>query len=98
MAKKKIDKDIELNFSDDLSATILKSINSQFKGETVAYYSDTLFDAPSEVKKWIPTGSTELDFVISNREHGGYPVGRIVELTGLEACVTEDTMVDVIIK
>jgi len=83
MAKKK-EKE-EFNLNDDLSDIIIKSINDKFKGDNVAFYSDSLFDAPSEIKDWVPTGSTELDYAVSNRESGGWPVGRIVELTGMEA-------------
>jgi recombination protein RecA len=36
------------------------------------------------VSDWISTGSTLLDLAISNRAGGGLPVGRIVELNGLE--------------
>lgn len=39
-------------------------------------------DNPSLVKDWISTGSHLLDIAISNRPHGGLPVGRIVEFSG----------------
>jgi recombination protein RecA len=42
-------------------------------------------DSPSNVKDWISTGSDMLDLAISNRPEGGFPVGRITEITGLEA-------------
>jgi len=42
-------------------------------------------DSPSEVSEWISTGSSMLDLAISNRPNGGLPVGRITEITGLEA-------------
>jgi recombination protein RecA len=35
-----------------------------------------------EVEEFIPTGSTLLDYAISNRKNGGIPVGRITELIG----------------
>lgn len=37
------------------------------------------------VTTWIPTGSIALDTIISNKEIGGWPCGRIVELYGEEA-------------
>jgi recombination protein RecA len=36
------------------------------------------------VKEWVSTGSTILDLAISNRKNGGFPVGRVCEITGLE--------------
>lgn len=39
---------------------------------------------PSEIKSWLSTGSTLLDYAISNRRDGGIPFGRITEINGLE--------------
>jgi recombination protein RecA len=39
---------------------------------------------PSKIEHWISTGSDQLDLAISNRPYGGLPVGRIVEIVGLE--------------
>lgn len=41
--------------------------------------------APTNVKRWIPTGSRQLDYVIANRRGGGYPEGRIIEIQGPQA-------------
>jgi recombination protein RecA len=41
-------------------------------------------DDPSKITDWIPTGSDLLDLAISNRPNAGLPVGRIIELSGLE--------------
>ena len=41
-------------------------------------------DDPSKITDWISTGSDLLDIAISNREHAGLPVGRIIEFAGLE--------------
>lgn len=81
----------------DLSKVLFDSLNKQFKNQTIAYdLSDK--DAPTNVPDWISTGCLSLDLAISNRRHGGIPVGRIIELTGLEQCVTEDTIVDIIVE
>ncbi len=40
---------------------------------------------PSTITDWISTGCDILDLAISNRPHAGIPVGRITEITGLEA-------------
>ena len=42
-------------------------------------------DNPTEVKQWIPTGSTWLDSIICRGKKTGLPVGKIVELAGEEA-------------
>lgn len=39
-------------------------------------------NSPSEVKKWLPTGIKVLDVIISNKEEGGWPSGRVCELYG----------------
>lgn len=40
---------------------------------------------PTEVKDFISTGSTLLDYCISNRRDGGVPVGKLTEICGEEA-------------
>lgn len=71
---------------DALSSELITSLNGKFKdsGHVAAYFlSDP--DVATDVKDWVPTGCTALDLAISNRPHGGYPVGKITEITGLEA-------------
>lgn len=72
---------------DVLAETLASNLNKQFKSSNlkVAYFLEGDDDVPTDVKEWVSTGSTALDLAISNRPNGGYPVGRIVELTGLEA-------------
>lgn len=53
---------------------------------------------PTEVKQWIPTGSTWLDSIICRGKRTGLPVGKVIELAGEEACVTEDTIIEVMIE
>ena len=81
MAKKKSE------LEDSLAATLADSINKQFKGQN---YKSAFFlagdeDAPTNVNEWVSTGCSMLDLAISNRPNGGFPVGRITEITGLEA-------------
>lgn len=73
--------------ADDLANVLADNLNKKFKGSNykVAYFLEGDTDAPSEVSEWISTGSTMLDLAISNRPNGGLPVGRIIEITGLEA-------------
>ena len=69
---------------DELATLIVDSFNkSQKDGSRIAYFLDEQED-PSNVSDWISTGSDLLDLAISNRKNGGLPVGRIVELNGLE--------------
>ncbi len=69
---------------DELADLIVEAANkAQKDGSTVAFYLDEQED-PSMISDWVSTGSTLLDLAISNRKNGGLPVGRIVELNGLE--------------
>ena len=71
---------------DMLAGDVIDSINKRFKDmpDKAAHYLDDPA-VTSDVKEWISTGSSILDLAISNRPHGGFPIGRIVEITGLEA-------------
>ena len=82
---------------DDLAELLSVELNKANKsGGKIAYFLDDKED-PSTITDWISTGSTMLDLAISNRPHGGLPVGRISTLTGLEGCVTEDTKIKVMV-
>ena len=82
---------------DDLANILHDSLNKQFKDCKVAYFLDGAEENPANITDWVSTGSSTLDLAIANRPNGGFPCGRIIEITGLEACVTEDTIIDVII-
>jgi len=83
MAKKKTEI-LDANVaSDELASVLVDSLNKKFKDYKVAYFLTD--DAPTNVTEWVKTGSSILDLIISNRKHGGVPVGRITEITGLEA-------------
>ncbi len=73
--------------ADDLASELADNLNKKFKntGFKAAYFLDRDTDAPSEVRGWVGSGSSMLDLAISNRPEGGFPVGRITEITGLEA-------------
>ena len=77
----------KIELEDALANTLAESINKQFKGQALktAFFLDGDDDSPSNVKHWISTGCDTLDLAISNRPNGGFPVGRITEITGLEA-------------
>ena len=65
---------------DDFTDDLIKSLNKSH-GTRVAY-NLALDDSPTHVKRWISTGSRQLDYIISNRRGGGLPEGRIVEIFG----------------
>jgi recombination protein RecA len=64
----------------DFTASLIKSLNKE-AGTQVAY--NLAYDeSPTHVKRWISTGSKQLDYIISNRPNGGLPEGRIIEIFG----------------
>ncbi len=67
----------------DLAEVLADSLNKQSKDQTIAYFLDA-GDSPANIAGWISTGASTLDIAISNRPYGGFPVGRISEITGLE--------------
>jgi len=69
---------------DDLIDLLQIELNKANKdGGKIAYKLDEQ-DNPADVADWISTGSSILDLAISNRPHGGLPVGKMVEFNGLE--------------
>jgi recombination protein RecA len=66
--------------------TLRESLNkSSGKDAEIVAWDLTKDDSPTHVKDWIPTGSTLLDYAISNRRDGGVPAGKIVEIQGEES-------------
>ena len=56
----------------------LMSLVNKKAGRTVAH--DLTSENPTEVKKWIPTGSHWLDSIICRGKPAGIPVGKILKL------------------
>lgn len=75
----------EISGRDELASLLADSINKKFKDFKAVHFLDGQEDTPTDLTEWISTGSTLLDLAISNRPNGGLPVGRIVELQGMEA-------------
>jgi recombination protein RecA len=67
----------------DLADILADSLNKTSKDQKIAFFLDS-DDTPANVFGWVSSGSSTLDLAISNRPYGGFPVGRISELTGLE--------------
>ena len=78
--KKPILEDTGANEDIDFSEELIKQINKE-AGSRIAFNLAT-DDAPTNVKRWISTGSKQLDYIISNRRNGGVAEGRIVEIQG----------------
>jgi len=70
---------------DKLAQVLADSLNKKFKDFKVAHFLDGADDTPTDLTEWISTGSSMLDIAIANRPNGGIPVGRITEITGMEA-------------
>lgn len=70
---------------DELSSILANNLNKKFKSaHKVAFFLDGSEQTPTDLDEWVSTGSPMLDLAIANRPHGGLPVGRITEITGLE--------------
>src|SRR5581483_6593880 len=65
---------------DELCTSLIKDINKEF-GMRVAYNLGE-DEAPTVVKRWLPTSSIQMDYAIRNAAGGGFPEGRIIEVAG----------------
>jgi recombination protein RecA len=65
---------------DDMTKALISSLNKEF-GMRVAY-NLAESEAPTVVKRWLDTGSIQLNYAIRNAAGGGYPEGRIIEIAG----------------
>lgn len=75
----------EISGRDELASMLADSLNKQFKDFKAAHFLNGQEETPTDLTEWVSTGSSLLDLAISNRPNGGFPVGRIVELQGMEA-------------
>jgi recombination protein RecA len=80
MAKKETAAAITKTVADDFTTDLITSLNKDH-GSRIAY-NLSIDTSPTHVKRWISTGSKQLDLVVSNRANGGLPEGRIVEVFG----------------
>lgn len=74
-------KAVENDDIDELTRDLIKSLNKEF-GQRIAYNLSE-DEAPTIVKRWLDTGSVQLNYAIRNAMGGGYPEGRIIEISGL---------------
>lgn len=75
----------EISGRDELASLLADSLNKKFKDFKAAHFLDGQQETPTDLTEWVSTGSSLLDLAISNRPDGGFPVGRIIELQGMEA-------------
>ena len=82
MAKKEKTEDVDQKQAevDSMMSSLIRDINKEF-GTRVAYNLSEM-DAPTVVKRWIDTGSIQINYAIRNATGGGYPEGRIIEISG----------------
>ena len=66
-----------------LTPAEMRSLINKSVGMNVAL--DLREENPTEVKRWIPTGSRWLDSIICRGKLAGIPLGKIVEIAGLES-------------
>lgn len=66
---------------DELTTSLIADLNKQF-GHRVAF-NLAFDDNPTDVKNWLPSSSLQLDYAIRNSVGGGYPEGRIIEISGV---------------
>ena len=71
------------NKAGKLSMSDMRSLINKKAGMSVAH--DLTNNNPTEVKDWIPTGSRWLDSIVCRGKLTGIPVGKVVEIAGLEA-------------
>ena len=75
----------EISGRDELASLLADSLNKKFKDFKAAHFLDGQEETPTDLTEWVGTGSSLLDLAISNRPDGGFPVGRSIELQGMEA-------------
>lgn len=67
-----------------ISKALIKALNKDADTK-MAWSLAVDGDNPTDVKEFIDTGSTLLNYIICNRRNGGVPVGKISEIVGEEA-------------
>ena len=66
-----------------LSIADMRKLINKKAGMNVAHNLNE--DSPTIVKDWIPTGSRWLDSIVCRGKLAGIPIGKVVEIAGLEA-------------
>ena len=83
MAKKINKEESEFTEFGNIFSELKGMVNKRLPGSAYLLSDE---DSPTDIKAWISTGSYHLDTIISNLpDRGGIPVGRIVQIFGLES-------------
>ena len=61
----------------------MRNLVNKKAGTEIAY--SLAGENPTDVRKWIPTGSRWLDSIICKGKLGGIPMGKVVEIAGQES-------------
>ena len=81
MAKKSKVDDLEDDSTvENMTNDLIKALNKEF-GQRIAY-NLAEDEAPTIVKRWLDAGSIQLNYAMRNSTGGGYPEGRIIEISG----------------
>lgn len=70
---------------DQLASVLSDSLNKKFKDQGQVVFTLNDKENPSEIVDWIGSGNSVADLLVSNTAHGGFAVGRLTEITGLES-------------
>lgn len=70
---------------DQLASVLSDSLNKKFKDQGQVVFTLNDKENPSEIVDWVSTGNSVSDLIISNTPNGGFAVGRLTEITGLES-------------
>ena len=70
----------EDNTVENMTNDLIKALNKEF-GQRIAY-NLAEDEAPTIVKRWLDAGSIQLNYAMRNATGGGYPEGRIIEISG----------------
>lgn len=84
MARPKKISEIETAAPKSEPGKLVKELRKVFGKEEISWDLSTE-DSPTAAKTFISTGSTLLDYAISNRRNGGVPTGKLTEIAGEEA-------------
>lgn len=82
MVKQKATKDEQTipEAKDNFVQDLIKDLNREHQTRVAWNLGTDL--SPTHVKRWISTGSVQLDYAVANRKDGGLPEGRIIEIYG----------------
>ena len=71
-----------------ISEQIIKDVNAAIEGENIAFILGDQ-STPADISGFISSGSVILDTIMTNNQwpekNGGYPIGRLIDITGNES-------------